>query len=114
MRFSLSHIDHGRPCAGRGLRARTSALQRTGTDRAGVYPDHHQRLEPPCYHDAYRGGQLSTEGPPRAPATMNDEGLADGEAANPFRFIRTSPAGLGVLALGTANTGRLAALVFLS
>ncbi len=33
------------------------------SDRAGVYPDHHQRLEPPCYHDAYRGGQLSTEGP---------------------------------------------------
>src|SRR6266849_1542079 len=23
----------------------------------------YQRLEPPCYHDAYRGGQLSTEGP---------------------------------------------------
>ena len=22
-----------------------------------------QRLEPPCYHDAYRGGQLSAEGP---------------------------------------------------
>jgi AhpD family alkylhydroperoxidase len=31
----------------------TSALQRTGADCAGVYPDHHQRLEPPCYHDAY-------------------------------------------------------------
>src|SRR5258705_13030513 len=58
------HPDHGRPCARRGLRARTSALQRTGADRAGVYPDHHQRLEPPCYHDAYRGGQLSTEGSP--------------------------------------------------
>ena len=27
-------------------------------------PDHHQRPEPPCYHDAYRGGQLSTEGTP--------------------------------------------------
>src|SRR5438876_898099 len=23
------------------------------TDCAGVYPDHHQRLEPPCYHDAH-------------------------------------------------------------
>jgi AhpD family alkylhydroperoxidase len=23
-----------------------------------------QRLEPPCYHDANRGGHLSTEGPP--------------------------------------------------
>src|SRR5207302_1267446 len=26
--------------------------------------DYHQRLEPPCYYDAYRGGQISTEGPP--------------------------------------------------
>jgi len=42
-----------KPCARRGIRARTSALQRTGADCAGVYPDHHQRLEPPCYHDAY-------------------------------------------------------------
>src|SRR6267378_4192773 len=58
------HPDHGRPCARRGLRARTSALQRTGADCAGVYPDHHQRLESPCYHDAYRGGQISTEGAP--------------------------------------------------
>src|SRR5207245_11481778 len=51
----------------RGLRARTSALQRTGDDCAGVYPDHHQRLEPPCHHDAYRGGQVSTEGAPGVP-----------------------------------------------
>ncbi len=28
-------------------------IQRTGTDCAGVYPDHHQRLEPPRYHDAH-------------------------------------------------------------
>src|ERR1700756_4552814 len=44
---------HGRPCARRGLRPRTSALQRTRADCVGVYPDHHQRLEPPCYHDAH-------------------------------------------------------------
>jgi len=40
------HPDHGRPCARRDLRARTSAFQRTGDDCPGVYPDHHQRLEP--------------------------------------------------------------------
>ena len=45
---------------------------------------------------------------------MNDEGLADGEAAHPFRFIRTSPAGLGGLAIVTGAGAGLAALVFRS
>jgi chloride channel protein, CIC family len=45
---------------------------------------------------------------------MNDEGLADVEAASPFRFIRTSPAGLGVLAIVTGAGAGLAALVFRS
>ncbi len=45
---------------------------------------------------------------------MNDEGLPDVEAANPVRFIRTSPAGLGVLAIVTGAGAGLAALVFRS
>jgi hypothetical protein len=45
---------------------------------------------------------------------MNDEGLPDVEAANPVRFIRTSPAGLGVLAIVTGAGAGLAAIVFRS
>jgi len=33
----------------------------------GPLPPLRRRLEPPCYHDACRGGQLSTEGPPVLP-----------------------------------------------
>jgi|ERR1700728_32509 AhpD family alkylhydroperoxidase len=39
--------------ARRGFRARKGALQRTGDECAGVHTHYHQRLEPPCYLDAY-------------------------------------------------------------
>jgi len=46
------HPDHGRPRARRGLRARRAHFNEQ--ELIGlVLPDHHQRLEPPCYHDAY-------------------------------------------------------------
>jgi CIC family chloride channel protein len=45
---------------------------------------------------------------------MNDEGLPDVEAANPVRFIRTSLAGLGVLAIVTGAGAGLGAIVFRS
>jgi hypothetical protein len=78
-------------------------------DQTGRRTTHHEKTSK-CPHsnvfstrsEGYRSWPLRTHNPKvagsdPAPATMNDEGLADVEAASPFRLPRLHP-GIGLLA----------------
>jgi hypothetical protein len=66
--LATADVDYGRRVLGRctiyefkgGFKVRTVPADRVrGLLAIDILP-----MEPPCYHDAYRGGQLSTEGTP--------------------------------------------------
>src|SRR5580704_9402516 len=50
-------------------------------------------MEPPCYHDAHRGGQLSTEGPPGLPNRLKSAAVRCRLIITVWEYLSTANVG---------------------